>query len=257
MHLVAIVFSASPTRVLVIGAMALLAGITARAAAAHLLPGARTVDLPDQEAAPTPGRARDLRRWMSSILGRLHAPRCAPIPAAHVAVWCDALSRRLRAGDTLRTALEHELPDDRALRTRTDPIRTTLSHGVAVSQAVTTAAPDLASARDQHLELLCWVIAATADFGGSAAAPIDRVGAALRLRSADGQERDAQSAQARLSAHVLTIVPLAVLALLAATDADVRRFSAGGLGLMVIVCGLVLNLTGWSWMKRVVTGGAS
>ena len=261
MHLATVVFSAAPTHAFVVCVMALTTCIIARAAAAHFLPGARAADLPGQTALPTSGQARDRRRWESRLVGRVRARRSTPIPADHVAVWSDALSRRLRAGDTLRIALEDELPEDRALRTRTDPIRMTLSHGVAVSKAVTAAVTLTSSgpapARDPHLELLCSVIAATAGFGGSAAAPIDRVGAALRLRSADGQERDAQSAQARLSAHVLTVVPLAVLALLTATDAHVRRFSTGGLGLMVLACGLVLNLTGWFWMKRVVAGEAS
>jgi Flp pilus assembly protein TadB len=238
----------------------LLAATAASAAAARWVPEARRLHIETRATAEISTNASRVRRWLSRLLGHLRTARSAPIPAAQVAAWCDAISRRLRAGDALRTAFEAERPDDRALLTRTEPLRRSLGYGATVADAVATTMSGSASARvshDPHLELLCSVIAATADFGGSAAAPIDRVGATLRLRSADGHERDAQSAQARLSAHVLTVVPLAVLALLTGTDADVRQFSTGGLGLTVIASGLALNLTGWWWMKRIVTAEAS
>jgi Flp pilus assembly protein TadB len=245
---------------LIVGTVMLLAAMAAGAAAARSLPEARRLHIETRATADTPTKASRVRRWLSRLLGHLRMARSAPIPAAQVAAWCDAISRRLRAGDTLRTAFEAERPDDRALLARTEPLRRSLGHGATVADAITATMPGSVSARvshDPHLELLCSVVAATADFGGSAAAPIDRVGATLRLRNADGQEREAQSAQARLSAHVLTVVPLAVLALLAGTDADVRQFSTGGLGLTVIASGLALNLTGWWWMKRIVTAEAS
>ena len=245
---------------LVVGSVMLLAAATARSALARTVPTVRPPPVSGVASPETSTRSSAARRRATGLLGQLQTTRSAPIPAAHVAAWCDALSRRLRAGDALRTALELERPDDQALLGRTTPLRRSLGHGATVAEAVATAtagSPSTTGRRDPHLELLCSVIAATADFGGSAAAPIDRVGATLRLRSADGQERDAQSAQARLSAHVLTVVPLAVLALLAATDAGVRQFSTGGLGLTVIMSGLALNLAGWWWMKRIVIGEVS
>lgn len=251
------------SRVVAIGAVMLLAAITARIAAARMLPTRRQ----PQTTATSPADSRQAPNWASLLPS---TTRSTPIPAAHVAAWCDALSRRLRAGDTLRTALAEQHPDHSRLAARTDPLRRSLGHGATVAEALATATTASTGttadrrhrfapghiARDPHLELLCSVIVATADFGGGAAAPIDRVGATLRLRNADGQERAAQSAQAQLSAHVLTVVPLAVLALLASTDADVRAVSTAGPGLLVISLGLALNLTGWRWMKRIIGGGA-
>lgn len=247
------------TSALIVGAVVAVVSMAAMATAAHALPAARQPDSADGDTLAAPGTDNPIRRRLSVLLDRLRPGQSAPIPAAQVATWCDALSRRLRAGDALRTALVAEQPDHRALLTRTEPLRRALGHGVAVADAVGALPGDASQTarRDPHLELLCSVIAATADFGGSAAAPIDRVGATLRLRSADGQERDAQSAQARLSAHVLTVVPLGLLALLAGTDGAVREFTTGGLGLAVIGSGLALNLSGWWWMKHVVTGDAS
>jgi Flp pilus assembly protein TadB len=91
-----------------------------------------------------------------------------------------------------------------------------------------------------------------ASAGGSPAAPIDRVAAALRLRAVDRAERASQAAQARLSAHVLTVVPLVMLTLLAIVDADVRAAIAGGPGAASVGIGLLLNASGWCWMRRIV-----
>jgi tight adherence protein B len=88
---------------------------------------------------------------------------------------------------------------------------------------------------------------------GSAAA-IDRVAATLRQRAADRAERRVQAAQARLSAHVMTAVPLSMLGLLLATDGDVRAVTTTPIGATCLVTGLALNAIGWTWMRHIVEG---
>ena len=107
-----------------------------------------------------------------------------------------------------------------------------------------------------HLALAAAVLATSGSIGGPAAASLDRLAGALRLRVADGPERTAHSAQARLSAHVLTFIPLSLLALLAATDSDVRAVLSQSSGLTLVSVGLALNLAGWWWMRCIVTAGA-
>ncbi len=170
-----------------------------------------------------------------------------------VAAWADHLARQLRAGATLRAALTDPSPQPPVLARRTLPIRRNIDQGSSVAAAVTRSLNDPRRPSDPALNLLWSVIAAAADFGGSAAGPLDRVAAALRMRSADRQERAAQSAQARLSAHVLTVVPIAVLALMALTDPDVRHLLVTAHGCAIVLVGLALNLAGWFWMRRVVT----
>ena len=96
------------------------------------------------------------------------------------------------------------------------------------------------------------VIAAASEVGGSAAAAIDRVAATLRQRAADQAERRVQAAQARLSAHVMTAVPLSMLGLLLATDDDVRVVIITPVGATCLVAGLTLNTGGWLWMRHIV-----
>ena len=77
----------------------------------------------------------------------------------------------------------------------------------------------------------------------------------MRQRVSDELDRDAQSAQAKLSARVLTLVPLAVLALLLGTDADVRQVLTEPAGAATVGIGLALNAVGSWWMRRIVGAG--
>jgi Flp pilus assembly protein TadB len=172
-----------------------------------------------------------------------------------VAAWCDDLARRVRSGDTLAAALRHAATVDPALHVSTDDIRLALDRGSGVAEAVSGthrrskegSVPGL-----QHLTLARSIIGVSATIGGSAAAPLDRVAAALRLRAVDRDDRATQAAQARMSAHVLTIVPLLMLLVLTAADADVRTAIVGGAGSVCVVLGLLLNACGWWWMRRLV-----
>ena len=91
-----------------------------------------------------------------------------------------------------------------------------------------------------------------ARFGGPAAAPLERAAAALRARDAVAAEQRAQSAQAQLSARVLTLVPIALLAILTTTDAKVRAALGTPAGAAVVLLGAVLNGAGALWMRRII-----
>lgn len=240
--------------------------------------GASAEGVGSSVAAQRHGPLTSARRLVNAALQRLRLQRRAVrlgrgACADSVAAWADALARRLRSGDTLREAVQHEIPADDVLAALTNDLR----HRIARGQPLPTATqsvqqqpgrtPGAAARQDgrqdgrqggwkggQHLALICSVIGAAADFGGSAAAPLDRASTALRLRAADGQERSAQSAQARLSAHVLTVVPVGILILLASTDPDVRVVLSSPVGLSVVSLGLLLNGAGWMWMRHIVGG---
>ena len=192
-------------------------------------------------------------RW-----GQRRTSRTTLSPGA-VAEWCDALARSLRAGTTLRSALISIEPTDPVLADRSQAVRRALGRGATVSTAVIGLQADATSRprrQSSHLALAAAVLATSGSIGGPTAASLDRLAGALRLRVADRQERAAHSAQARLSAHVLTFVPLGLLALLAATDSDVRAVLSQPTGFALVSIGLALNLSGWWWMRCIVTAGA-
>ena len=96
---------------------------------------------------------------------------------------------------------------------------------------------------------------AAAELGGSAAGPLERVAGTLHARATEREERRASSAQARLSARVLTIMPFGVLALLARRPS--RRSATSSPrrpGSTCLVAGGALNLLGWWWARRLIGG---
>ncbi|WP_395087793.1 type II secretion system F family protein [Ilumatobacter sp.] len=234
------------------------AGILALAVTCALLrmaqPRARTTHTQPASAHRTtalPPFRQAFQRAVASTRQRRRAR--GPVPPEAVATWCDAIARRLRSGEALRRVLANERPVHVALSARTDSLRRSLDRGASVTDAIAASG---AVSGNTSLDLVWSVLAVASDYGGSAAEPIDRAASALRLRSADAHERAAQSAQARLSAHVLTAVPLLVLALLLATDPDVRLIVLRTAGGMLVGAGLLLNLCGWAWMRHIVAGQA-
>ncbi len=185
---------------------------------------------------------------------RLHR-RPSTITPAGLGGWADEIARSLRHGSTLRAALLAELPDDEVLRRRSAPLRHHLERGAAVADACDSWADEINEDSvdgGTHLAAFAAMVGAAAHLGGSVSAPLERFAAVMRQRLSDDLERSAQSAQAKMSARVLTMVPLAVLALLLATDADVRAVLAEPAGATVVGVGLALNALGAWWMRRTV-----
>lgn len=194
-------------------------------------------------AGPTAGPARIVR----SGRPRRRAPRAIPSAVA-VAEWCTDLARRLRAGATLHDALVATPTADASLATVIDTVRHHLARGHTVREATERIDP----AHGPHVSLAAGVLCAAGRFGGPAGAALDRAAAALRLRALDHHDRLAQSAQARLSAAVLTVVPAGFLGLLLALDADVRAVVVSAPGAACVAAGATLDALGWLWMRRTI-----
>jgi len=188
----------------------------------------------------------DTPRRLPPILRRARrADRRPPSPRA-VAEWCDDLARQVRSGSTLRDSLT-TLPHDPATRRATDDLRRRLDRGRSVADAV-----EPTGDAGPHLRLALRVVATAARLGGSPAPPIDRTAGVLRQRAADTDERRVHAAQAQMSAHVMTAVPLVMLVLLLLADRDVRAAATSMVGATCIGAGLSLNVIGSLWMRRIV-----
>lgn len=180
-------------------------------------------------------------------------------PAA-IADWADHLSRNLRHGTTLHAALSTTAPTDPDLATQCEPLQHWLARGATVVDACDEWSDHLHRhrSRGRRTELLTTtaaVVAAVAMLGGTAAEPLDRLAATMRQHVSDDLERHAHAAQAKMSARVLTIVPLAVLLLLLLTDDDVRSVVTQPLGLTIVLAGLTINGIGAVWMRHIASGG--
>ncbi len=95
-------------------------------------------------------------------------------------------------------------------------------------------------------------LATALELGGPVAATLHHAAALLRERAAQREEAKAHSAQARLSAKVLTAVPLLFAAWSATTSATFRQAITSSTGLASATAGLAGNAIGWWWMHRIV-----
>ena len=77
-------------------------------------------------------------------------------------------------------------------------------------------------------------------------------GAGPWVESAERAERITASAQARLSARVLTVLPVGTLTLLAVVEPSTRDALGTPAGGACLVAGGFANLVGWWWMRRVI-----
>jgi len=195
-------------------------------------------------ASATPGAparpAQALDGWRLRRSGR-RTP-----DARVVAAWCDDIARGVRSGSTLRDAVA-TVPADPATELATAPLRLAIDRGASVADAIARV-----DAGGSPLRLALGVMSTASRIGGPAAASLDRIAMLLRQRAADLDERATQAAQARLSSHVMTAVPLLMLAALVATDDDVRSVVTSPIGTVCVVAGLALNAAGWWWMRRIV-----
>ena len=103
------------------------------------------------------------------------------------------------------------------------------------------------------LRLVTTALALGAGTGGAGAQAIDGVAETLRDRLALQREIDAQSAQARSSAAVMTAVPVAVALMAAASDPRTAAFLFRSWpGIVCVLGGLALDAVAGLWMLRLI-----
>ncbi len=160
----------------------------------------------------------------------------------------DDLARRCASGESLSSALV-TTPRVREVSPIFDDAISALHRGATVAEAMQPQrAPNSSVALVVHVIVLCSRV------GGNASESLDRAAVTLRERDAANSERLAHSAQARLSARVLTVVPLFFGSWTTLTNAHVRRFVATPAGIVCVGVGLSLNVVGSRAMRRIIEG---
>ncbi|MCE9621761.1 MAG: type II secretion system F family protein [Actinomycetia bacterium] len=153
--------------------------------------------------------------------------------ASEWAAFLDTTSTEVRSGSSLIAALAHARARHPSVAAR-----------LASAEEYTNADPDRA--------VVVQSMAATLELGGPIAATLHHGAALLRERAAQRAEATAHSAQARLSAKVLTAVPLLFAAWSATTSDTFRHAMTSPTGIAAALAGLVSNAVGWWWMRRIV-----
>lgn len=240
--------TAAPSHLPAIAAPAAVALAILVAAAAATPTSRRPVHATLRSSPPSPGHLGRSWRWIAAA-ARLRATRRnrQVATAEEVATWCEALARRVRSGASLRHAVETLEPATTVVQRHVEPLRRRLRRGTPLADAAADTGDD-----GTDLRLALDMISVAATLGGSPAAALDRTAVTLRQRATDRAERRTQAAQARISAHVLTVVPLALLCLLMFSDQRTRSAVTTPVGAACIAGGLLLNGLGWVWMRAVI-----
>ena len=166
------------------------------------------------------------------------------------ASYLSALAAELRAGHGLRASLVAA-----AARSPSLDLRTTCRLATAgqpmdkVSVALHAALPTQGEAAAEAVR----IASAT---GGRTAAVFDSLAAMARDETELAGERNAAAAQARLSAAIVAGIPLAVLAVAAATGRLGDLVSGGTAGVVMVALGVGLLATGSAWVVGLLRRGS-
>ena len=208
------------------------------------------------------GRVRGQRAPLACRLGRRVRPllpmrgKRPPIPTAgEWATVLDAAAAEVRSGASLTTAWQEAQRRHPCVGT---VIGAGHRAGTGVRGGVGARGPGTPGVKRRPVvvpadeAVVVQVLGAAAELGGPVAATLDAGASLLRERVAAREEALAHSAQARLSARVLTAVPVAFAAWSAVGSASFRAAVLTPAGTAAVALGGALNLAGWWWMRRVV-----
>lgn len=165
--------------------------------------------------------------------------------------FLEAIARGLRTGSQLGpAAIEAASSTPPPLRHEVAPLAAELHRGLRSADVFDRWARRRPGS-GAGLAAAAMAFAATA--GGARARAIDGVAATLRDRAALEGEVRSLTSQARASAMMIAALPLGFLLM----SAGVSDHSAGflfttRLGLVILVCGLGLDVIGGLWMRRIV-----
>lgn len=191
--------------------------------------------------------------------GRAHGPDTTRhINMVELASFCDAIGRSVRSGRSTPEAviesvdrLDVPSPTLRSLRSR-------LAGGEPLSAVMSATRGEGDPTSDERL---CLDLIDSSIVGSSVVAGgIEHAATTLREVATMRADLDVASAQARLSARVLTLLPLVVVAGGLATSQSFRSSVTSRGVLVPLIVGLVLTRLGWTWivrMLRAVTDGAA
>ncbi len=198
---------------------------------------------------PPPSRGRAVRSGHAGHAGharhadqsgRLRRSRRTPRPSASDwARYLDLVAAAVRGGTSIRVAAAEALSE---VPLQGDAVRTPLD------------LDDLDHRPVHHADeaVVVHALVTATRLGGATAATVQTGANLLRERAAVRAEAGAHAAQARLSARVLTVVPLGFATWSAIASQAFRRAVTTPAGLASAALGVAANIVGWWWMRRIV-----
>jgi Flp pilus assembly protein TadB len=196
-----------------------------------------------------------LRQWIETVEVRftsLHdrvsgSHRARQVTDRTVLTLLESIIRRLRSGSSLRAAVVAASCDS------ADPVDRALAASLVDGVSLTTALDTWMSEGATSRVLVGTALRLAAESGGAVASVLDGVAESIRDRRHLDREVTALASQARASAMVLIVAPIAFAMLMATVDPRVARLQFGTpLGWCCCIVGLILDLAGGFWMSRMI-----
>lgn len=166
-----------------------------------------------------------------------------------VADFLDAIAREVQSGYSLAMAFVQTTERFPHHAWWTEPIATQCIRGHSLANAIADTTPQNWTS---DVALATRTLSVASNGGYGIANTLEKSASILREREHIEQERQAQTAQIRLSTSVLSWTPLAICTWVLARQSTARSFLLHStLGLLCIVAGLFLNIAGRKWFAHI------
>jgi tight adherence protein B len=173
--------------------------------------------------------------------------------AAAVSEAIERVASELRAGGTIATGIAALATNDGPLSRDLARAEARVHLGASLDEALRAWSRER---RASGVEAAAGALALCTRVGGQSADALDGLASSLRERLGVLAEARALSSQARMSALVIGLAPLAYLAFSTAFDRRTTHLLfATRMGQLWLVVGLALEVLGAWWMRRIVAAG--
>ena len=170
---------------------------------------------------------------------------------------CYAIARRLRSGESLIDALisaQNQFSNSKLI----ENINRYIENGYSLSDAISKTTNNNSIIENESERMLCGTIALAHQMGGNSARIFERIGDSFHHTYELFDDTKSALAQVKLSAMVISVLPIAFLALSAMMGLGGTSFLfTQPFGLVCLVVGLILQVSGILWMKKMVNKGVA
>lgn len=165
---------------------------------------------------------------------------------------CFQIARRLRSGSTLIDSIldtSEMFGRNRVIKS----ISLAAASGVGIDAAIAIASKKEMTREEQ---LLCAAISLSNKMGGNSARIFERIGEYFHQIQALREDTFASLSQVRISAYVIVALPVGMFAMSLLTNQKAAGFLINNpLGWVCLFLGVLLEIAGALWMKRLVRNG--
>lgn len=191
------------------------------------------------------------RQWVRARLVQTShpVPTTQQQEPSSLAEFLDAIAREVFSGYSLTLAFVNTAERYPNLAWWTEPISLHCMRGHSLASAIADMSPNDQPA-DVALALRTLSVASNGGYGIVGA--LEKSASILRERDHIAHERDAQTAQIRLSTAVLSWIPLIICTWVVTQQPHTRALLVHSpIGLLCIAVGLLFNIAGRRWIARI------